>query len=141
MKKEIDIWNILHDGEITAVEKGKNGLYTIFVNIPYLRRRISPLGDSFVLTLSGVKQITFQDFGGTMSMLEDELEISTPEILQTESEAMPIYIATTAGTLILHYENIDLKLDTGQPVTFETIETVCRDYWGELRKRTKNNQR
>jgi len=92
MQKEINIWNILHDGEITAVEKNTGGLYTIFVSIPYLRRRISPLGDSFVLILSGVKQITFQDIGGTMSTLESELELSTPEILHTESVAMPICV-------------------------------------------------
>lgn len=135
MKNEICIWNILHDGEITAVEKGMDGLYTIFVNIPYLRRRIMPLGDSFVLTLSGVTQITFQDFGGTMSTLEDELEVSAPEILQTDSETMPVRVETTAGTLILNYERIDCKLDTGQPINFETIEAICREYWDQLRKR------
>ena len=137
MNNEINIWNILHDGEITAVEKGMNGLYTIFINIPYLRRRIKPLGDSFVITLSGVKQITFQDFDGQTSSLENELELSTPEILQTDSETMPIYIATTAGTLILNYESINFNLDTGQPVEFETIEVICREYWEEWSKRIK----
>ena len=140
MKKEIDIWNILHDGEITAVEENKNGVYTIFINIPYLRRRIRPLGDSFVLMLSGVRQIMFQDIDGTTSTLEDELEISTPEILKTDSEVMPINVATTAGTLILDYESIDFKLDTGHSVRFETIEAACREYWDEWRKRHNDNR-
>jgi len=135
MQKEISIWNVLHDGEITAVEKNTDGLYTIFVNIPYLRRRIPPLGDSFVLILSGVKQIMFQDFDGAVSTLESELEISAPEILNTESVAMPIRVETTAGTLILDYENIDFKLDTGQPVKFEIIEATCHEYWEQWRKK------
>ena len=140
MKKEIAIWNIMHDGEITAVEKGLNGLYTMFINMPYLRRRIKPLGDSFVLILSGVKQIIFRDFGGTISTIEDELGCSVPEILYTESETMPVCVETTAGTLILDYESMNLKLDTGQPVKFETIETTCHEYWDELKKRTESNR-
>jgi len=137
MNNEINIWNILHDGEITAVEKGMNGFYTIFVNIPYLRRRIKPLGDSFVLTLLGVKQVAFQDFDGTISSLENELELSTPEILYTESTEMPVFIATTAGTLILNYESINFNLDTGQSVEFGIIEAICREYWDEWGKNKK----
>jgi hypothetical protein len=98
-----------------------------------------PLGDSFVLTLSGVKQIMFQDlFEGPMSTLEDELEISTPEILNTESETMPVCVKTTTGILILNYENIDFKLDTGQPVKFETIEAVCHEYWNQWNGKGEN---
>ena len=157
MKKEIDIWNILHDGEITAAEKGADGSYILFINIPYLRRRLPPLGDSFVLTLSGVKQIIFQvldnvreiyrlhgvrqimgqDLDNPTLSLEAELELTTPTILQTESESMPISVTTTTGTLILDYENISFNLDTGQPVEFETIERICREYWDEFNKRSQ----
>jgi hypothetical protein len=49
MDPRIAIWNILHDGEITAVSEDV-GTLTMFVSIPYLRRRLTPLGDSFVLT-------------------------------------------------------------------------------------------
>ncbi len=137
MRNEIDIWNILHDGDITAVEKGLNSSYTLFVRIPYLRRRLTPLGDSFVLALAGVRQIAFQNFDGTISTIEDELNLSTPEILRTDSESMPISVETTTGKLILDFEGIEFRLDTGQAVDFETIETVCRGYWEEWRKKTE----
>jgi len=137
MRNEIDIWNILHDGDITAVEKGLNSSYTLFVSIPYLRRRLKPLGDSFVLALAGVRQIAFQNFDGTISTIEDELNLSTPEILRTDSESMPISVETTTGKLILDFEGIEFRLDTGQAVDFETILTVCRGYWAEWRKKTE----
>ena len=137
MKREIDIWNVLHDGDITAIEMGLDCSCTLFVNIPYLRRRISPLGDSFVLVLSGVKQIEFRNFDGTLSTLEDELNVSTPEILRSNSESMPICVETTTGNLLLNYENIAFRLDTGQPIEFEVIEAACRDYWDEWQRRAK----
>jgi len=136
MRNEIDIWNILHDGDITAVEKGQNSSYTLFVNIPYLRRRLAPLGDSFILVLQGVRQIAFHNFDGTISAIEDELNLSTPEILRTDSETMPICVETTTGKLILDFEDLEFRLDTGQTVDFETIESVCREYWGEWQKKT-----
>ena len=137
MRNEIDIWNILHDGDITAAGKGHNNSYTLFVSIPYLRRRLAPLGDSFVLALKGVRQIAFQNFDGTISTIEDEMNLSTPEILRTDSESMPISVETTTGKLLLDFEGIEFRLDTGQPVDFETLETVCRDYWDEWRKKSE----
>jgi hypothetical protein len=133
MDTRIQIWNVLHDGEITAVSEDGDTL-TMFVSIPYLRRRLKPLGDSFVLTLAGVKQAVCRDFGGAASSacsLRDELEIGTPEILKTESESMPVTIETTMGQLILDFESIRFALDTGQPVEYETIEKVCEEFWTE----------
>jgi len=140
MKIEIDIWNILHDGEITVAEKGQNDSYTLFICIPYLRRRLAPLGDSFVLALKGVRRIAFQNFDGTISTLEDELNLSTPEILRTDSESMPISVETTTGILLLDFEGVEFLLDTGQAVDFETIETVCRDYWDEWSKKSERKR-
>src|SRR5947209_16892377 len=80
-----DLWNVLHDGEITAVAAAGDTA-TIFVSIPYLRRRLQPLGDSVVLTLSGVRQLQFRDFSGTISSLSQELELTAPEILSSESQ-------------------------------------------------------
>src|SRR5690242_3674231 len=114
MNKEIQIWNILHDGEITAVEREHSDRLTMFVSIPYLRRRVPPLGDSFVLTLEGVKRVEFHNFDGTTSPFREELDIGTPEILKTESESMPVTIETTMGNLVLDFETICFGLDTGQ---------------------------
>lgn len=135
MDKRIQIWNVLHDGEITAFEQDHETL-TMFISIPYLRRRIRPLGDSFVLTLSGLTQVDFLDFDGSRSSLEEALDIGLPEILSTESEAMPLSIDTTLGKLILDFQEISFALDTGQPVTYDVIEKVCEEYWAELKAKT-----
>ena len=130
MNERSAIWNVLHDGEITAASEVGNTL-TLFVSIPYRRRRLKPLGDSFVLTLGGVRSVEFRDFGGRTGTLRDELEIGTPEILSTESESMPVTVATTMGHLILDFESIRFALDPGAGTDYSTIERIGDEYWTE----------
>jgi hypothetical protein len=130
MNETIEIWNILHDGKITAFER-EGDILTMFVSIPYLRRRMKPLGDSFVLTLSGLTRADFLNFDGSPSSLTDELDGGLPEILSTDSETMPVAIATTTGTMILDFSSITFALDNGEPVSFAAIAKVCEEYCTE----------
>jgi hypothetical protein len=129
--RRIQIWNILHDDEITAISGEGSDILTMFVSIPYLRRRLDPLGDSFVLTLSGITRLEFHDFDGTRETLQEQLDIGSPEILSTESDSMPASIATSLGQLTLDFRSISFALDTGQAVEYEAIEKVCEEYWTE----------
>jgi hypothetical protein len=128
MDERIQIWNVLHDGEITAISEDRDTL-TMFVSIPYLRRRLTPLGDSFVLTLAGVRHVECRNCDGTSSSLREELDLGTPEILQTKSESVPVTIDTTMGQLTLDFQSIRFGLDTGQSVEYKTIERICEEYW------------
>ncbi len=106
MDQRIEIWNLLHDGDITAIAGENSETLTMMVSIPYLRRRLQPLGDSFVLTLSGLNRLEFHDFDGTASSLQETLDIGSPEIISTESDAMPVSVSTSLGQLILDFESI-----------------------------------
>lgn len=136
MSETIEFWNVLHDGEITAFERNGDTL-TMFVSIPYLRRRMKPLGDSFVLTLSGLTRADFLNFDGSPSSLTEELDGGLPEILSTDSSAMPVSIATTTGTMILDFKSITVTLDTGEPVSFDAIAKVCEEYWTEWKQKAE----
>ncbi len=140
MDERIEIWNVLHDGDITAVSKDGDVL-TLFVSIPYLRRRLKPLGDSFVLILTGVRQAECRDFDGATSSLFDEIDIGTPEIIKTESESMPVMIETTMGKLILDFQSIRFALDTGQAVDYAVVKKVCEDYWAEWQAKAEQARR
>lgn len=121
---------MMHDGEITAVAHREDTL-TLFVNIPYLRRRLEPLGDSFVLTLKGLRRVEFQGLEGGTIDLRSEIEMGSPEILSTDSLAMPVTVETTTGRLILDFNSIDFALDTGQEIQYGVIAKVCEEYWTE----------
>jgi hypothetical protein len=128
---QFDIWNLLHDGEITVIAREGPDSLIMFVDIPYLRQRIAPLGDSFRLRLGGFRGIGFSnDIGDSYSEITDIAE-SRLEILSTESEAMPAKIAVAQGTLTIDFDSVDISLDTGQPISYEQISHACEQYWDE----------
>lgn len=131
MDKRIQIWNLLHDGYITAISKEDDNAVKIFVSIPYLRRRLEPVGDSFVVILSGLTRLDFSGWYETPTSLKEAIESSKLEILSTNSESMPITIATMVGDLTLDFQSIDFTLDTGQAIGYEEIEKACSEYWTE----------
>jgi hypothetical protein len=130
--ERIEIWNVLHDGEITAISGEDGETLTMFVSIPYLRRRLEPLGDSFVLILSGLTRLEYEDPNYGVTSLREEMGLAdTIVILSTESGSMPVTINTVLGTLILDFRSISFALDTGQTIEYEAIEKVCEQYWTE----------
>jgi hypothetical protein len=131
MDRRLQIWNVLHDGEITAIFGEGGETLTMVVNIPYLRRRLEPSGDSLILTLQNVKRLEFHEFEGTGASLQETIETGSCEILSTESESMPVTITTTLGRLTLDFQQISFALDTGQPIEYEAIVKVCEEYWSE----------
>jgi len=136
MDKRIDIWNILHDGEITSVEQNGD-ILTMVVSIPYLRRRIQPLGDSFVLTIKSITQLDIFNYDGHTLSLTKEVEEARPEILSTDSTSMPIKINLTIGQMVMSFEDISITLDTGGAIDFEQMEKVCDDYWTEWKAKSR----
>ena len=139
MDKRIEIWNVLHDGKITAIAE-KDKCLTMFISIPYLRLRLQPLGDSFVLTIEGLKHVSFRDFDSKLETLQEAINTGSLEILSTDSEDMPVKIFTTLGELILDFESIRFALDTGQEIDFEMIDKVSEEYWDEWEERAKKNR-
>jgi hypothetical protein len=138
MESRVAVWNLLHDGEITTFAREENSL-TLFVNIPYLRRRLSPMGDSIVLTLKQVTEVRFTSFGGEPESLDEVLDLGRPEIIGTESNDMPLLIETTMGRLHLAFEQFELALDTGGPIAFDVLDRVARDYWTEWEQKAAKN--
>ena len=130
MDERIAIWNLLHDGEITVASQTSDAL-TLFINIPYLRRRFEPIGGSFVLKLNGVTAIRFLNFDGKPEALDEQMQSGRPEILSTESEAMPVVINTTMGQLTLDFERVELALDTGSTISFQALDQAAVAYWNE----------
>jgi hypothetical protein len=134
MDKRVAIWNVLHDGEITALAREADTL-TMFVSIPYLRRRISPIGDSVVLRLEQVTQVAFASFDGEPESLDEVLDLGRLDILGTDSTDMPLAIDTSMGRLTLAFAGFELALDTGGRLDFDTLDRAAVEYWNEWEKK------
>ncbi len=131
----LDIWNVLHDGEITVTAREVPDVAIMFISIPYVRRRIEPLGDSFWLRLGGFRGMHFENgIGDTDSDLE---KIEGYEILDILSDTIPARIQLAQGTLTLDFDSLNISLDSGQPVAYEEVLRVAQAYWDEFAARTK----
>ena len=110
----------------------------MFVNIPYVRSRLKPIGDSFVLKLGGLRSIEFVNYNGESISFEEELDLIQIEILSTDSKELPVSVATTDGFLKLDFETLNLFLDTGQEVQYSDILQASENYWSEWEAKSKN---
>lgn len=129
------IWNTLHDGEITVVRQ-KDGDLEMFVNVPYIRERISPLGDSFRILLHGFRSFHLTDRNGQIESTSiADLSHGGVQLNATDSQSMPVKIATSMGYVIFDFDEIELFLDTGERVAYETVLKSCSDYWDEWEAR------
>jgi hypothetical protein len=130
MDPRIDIWNALHDGEIT-VSAVADGVLTMFVNIPYLRARLEPLGDSFVVRLLGLRSFA-------LSNLDGKVESTNPADLSqggyeipTESEGLPVIVQLTMGSMALDFQSLEIALDTGRVLPYQELWQASKNYWDE----------
>ena len=102
---------------------------TMFVNIPYVRRRIQPLGDSFRLRLLGFRGMVFAN--DIRDPPETEIEyVEGYEILEAKSDTMPATIQLAEGTLMLDFDSLEISLDTGQPISPEEVYRAYHEYLG-----------
>jgi hypothetical protein len=130
------IWDVLHDGEITIMQREQPDSLLMFVSIPYVRRRIQPLGDSFRLRLDGFRGMLFSHDNGGESYSDLDY-VEGFEILEAKSETMPVAVQLTAGTLMLDFDSLEISLDTGQAISYEDVWRAAEDYWTEFGARAK----
>jgi hypothetical protein len=131
------IWNTLHDGKLTALTREEPDTVMMSITIPYLRKRISPGGDSFCLRLHGVRRIQFAGFGASYTDDYEEIASYSLWILSTDSDLMPVRIATAEGFLVLDFDSLHISLDTGQPISYEQLDRVSEEYWDEFSRARK----
>ena len=131
MDPRIDIWNVLHDGEFTVLAVRDNVL-TMFVNIPYLRARLTPLGDSLVLRLKGFRSFSLLDSGGRLESTNPaDVTRSGQVILSAASDDFPVTVALRGGSMTLDFDDLEVALDTGSTVDYAVVRRAAEDYWTE----------
>ncbi len=141
MNSRAEIWNVLHDGGVAAVEGAVPGDVTIRVNIPYLRQMFSDDGEDILVHLASCTSLEMKiwDEGATTNDPKRIAGIDT-EILSTESEDVPVHIITTLGELDIAFEGFSLSLDNGRAITFEELCDACENYWNRWENEAKQNK-
>lgn len=140
MNPRADIWNVLHDGGIAAIDGVIPGDVVIRVNIPYLRRMFSEDGEDIIVRLLNCTRFTMKIWEGDVVTDNFEQIVHTGnEILSTDSEDVPVHIFTTFGEIDIHFDAFTLLLENGRPVTFMDLSNACDCYWD--RREAKSQRR
>ena len=127
----VELWDILHDGIIEAVEGSVPGDLTLTVRIDYLRELFSDGGKSIIVKLVGCDTLTYQPDGS--DELLDSLGPELPEgILSGEEDGDLIRVYCMNGVLSIRYHGFSLALDNDQPITSAELGERSREYWDKF---------
>jgi hypothetical protein len=136
MSRKTEIWNILHDGPISAVSGAVPGDVKLTIGIEYLRKLFPGDGDSFGLWLRGCRLFEMELWETESRFTADFAEISAaqPTILSADHTDTPVMVWTTIGGLRLDFDEWQLELEDSTPVSFDEISAACESYWDDRSK-------
>jgi hypothetical protein len=136
-KEHYDIWNILHDGEITGIDGVIPGHLAIRVEIPYLRDMLAPKGTAFVLTLCNCTRFEYEVWDDRKKYSDvARIAAMKPFVLEASETPEGIRIGCTEGYIHASYGSVAYALDTGQIITFADLSAACDRYWTEWKAKT-----
>ena len=142
MNPRAEIWNVLHDGGIAAINGVIPGDVAIRVSIPYLRKMFSADGEDIIVRLANCAKFTMKIWEEDFTTDDLERIVGTDtEILSTESEDVPVHIFTTLGELDIDFEAFSLSLDNGRQITFEELCDACENYWNRWENEAKRQNK
>lgn len=135
MKKDYQIWNILHDGALVELQGKTPGDIKIKVKIEYLANKLKGRRDHIYVILKKCLMFEYErqlskDRVQTYKTI-DELEGITPALmaLSCDEENDYIIIWDICGSIKTKYDSAELKLEDGEPLSFEELDIASEEYW------------
>lgn len=124
------IWNLLHDGTVIAAERSGADV-RLTIEVEYVRRRLTPPADTFVLVLLGCSRLAYTPY--------DEAEIEDlatlvqrePDLVEAVVEGDTLVVWGGSGVLRVRYEGLSILLDEDTPTDLDAVREAARSYWEE----------
>lgn len=138
MKSCVEIWNLLHDGNIASIRGECPGNVSVKVEIEYLCEVLSAKSTFIWVHLHGCSTIAYTPFhDSTCITALSQLRDCDFEILSAKNEGNHISVCCTDGILHLNYVDTTCELDNGTSVTLDTLLQACQKYWDEWSHRER----
>ena len=131
-----DLWNILHDGGISAITGTVPGMVSLHVDIRYLADRIAGAKTGFDISLICCTHLKFKPFDGSMplegpaAMASEELEI-----LSAEMSGAVCSITCVEGILEVTAADTTIQVHDNRVVTLQELRLAAESYWKDFAKR------
>ena len=122
MEANIDIWNLLHDGNIVAFSNVGPGDISVKVEIEYLCELLATGSKFLLIHLRDCSDISYSPFKSSDTVIKPEsLGECDLEILSAKNEHSYISVCCTEGIIRLSYMDAYYELDNGVPISFATL--------------------
>ena len=124
------IWNVLHDGLITAIRGAVPGDVDVTVEIEYLTEKLPRPCSSITVRLHDCAKWEFlrwQDDTTTTSFadfLADERDILSATVVAGDMQ-----VICEGGALSLRYSHITLRCNDGSHLPLEELLAAATEYW------------
>ena len=138
MKKDYQIWNTLHDGALVEIQGDVPGDLRVKVEIEYLANKLSGQKSNIWVNL---KNCSLFEYERQLSKDEtqtyqgpQELKDISPSLmaLSCDEEKDYLIIWDICGLIKTKYDAAELFLETGEPLTFEELDNVSKEYWEDF---------
>lgn len=124
-------WNTLHDGSIKSVKGDVPGDVTITVGISYLCQKLPTTAEFLFLCLRRCTRLVFAPFGGKPVADTTDIETLDLVVLSANEQGGVISVNCVTGVLTLAYQEIEIKLAEGVPISQAQLEDAAERYWTE----------
>lgn len=133
-----DIWGVFHDGYIVRIDRIEPSLLRLEIVIEYLRDVFPEPGTKFVVTLTACSRFVHCGYDEQPTDDIAVIQAREPEILYIQS-LEPLVLDCADGTLELTYDTMTIALESGQPVTENSLIQAADKYWKDFASRTRRD--
>jgi hypothetical protein len=130
-------WHLLHDGVLTAIVRTPT-LARLTIDIPFVRRRMQPPGDAFVVELHGLESLVWLPYSDRWDEPEiDDLAAivaAEPNVADAEFRDANMVVWSGLGSLRMVYAGLELALEDGRSVSIAELREAVASYWQEWRE-------
>ena len=127
----------MHDGVIESVKGDVPGDVTFTVGISYLCQKLPTTAEFLLLCLRGCTELVFTPFGGKPVADTTDIEALNLEVLSANAQGGVISVDCVTGVLTLAYQDIEVKLAEGVPISQAQLEDAAERYWTEWSENAK----
>ncbi|MFO0812627.1 MAG: hypothetical protein U0796_05380 [Gemmatales bacterium] len=130
---DVAIWNVLHDGEVSAAEGSVPGDLRLSVGISYLCGHLPTRAEHVLVTLTGCERFEYHPYEGPP--VSDPVAIAAIglEVLSAEVAEGAIRVECSdrggGGYLLTRYSSTHAATAEGQPLSQAELEAAAERYW------------
>ena len=130
---DVAVWNVLHDGCITAVEGTVPGELRLTVEIQYLCPHLPTRADHLFVTLDGCERFEYQPYercATTGVSAVAALELGLLSALEADGYLrVACSDSGVGGELMLRYATARLSTAEGRELSQSDVESAAKRYW------------